>query len=436
MPKGFTQPARLKGGPLTVGSAAVAAAGLIMVSAPAAQSAPAPGTAHVAVSNPVYPTPGQPATSEPSAEGEPTTVEKGDDDLRVATLHTGLTASDPEDSDPLDALIGELAGGNHSEARTVAETAQINQPDVLVLTGVSYDEDGRIAEILKNQYLASGQNGQSGQEYSHVFTAPTNSGIDSGVDLDGDGTVGGPGDAMGYGQYPGEEGIIIFSKEPLDTDGARTFREFLWQDLPGSSLQDEDFTQAEESILRLASTTLWDVPVLVEDGEPVHLIATATAAPEDPGPLEEIRSEDMAQLISDYVSSEAWYLYDDEGAEGGLAPGADAVVVGEPSFSEETGLERLTGHPVLEDPEPEAVTEAELLSRSGPVAQTDATATRWVDGGEDQRASVVLPSSGLDVSGSGIFWPGEGEFGYETVDPSDPRSLEDRLVWLDITSEG
>lgn len=431
MPEGFNEPARRMRGPWTAGSAAVAAAGLILASAPAAQSESVAETVQVSVSNPVYPTPGQPATSEPSPGAETTTVEKDEDDLRVATLHAGITASNPDSADPLDSLVGELAGGNHSKARTVAETAQVNEPDVLVLTGISYDEDGRIAEILKDQYLASGQNGQAGQNYPHVFAAPSNSGIDSGVDLDGDGTVGGPGDAMGYGQYPGEEGMIIFSKEPLDTENARTFQEFLWKDLPGSSLEEGDFTQAEESILRLASTSLWDVPVLV-DGSPVHIVASATAAPAEPSTADVARSEDMAELISDYVASEAWYLYDDEGGEGGIAPGADAVVVGEPSLSDEDGLHQLTDHSVLEDPAPEAVTETSLQSRPGPISQTDALATRWVDGGEDQRASVALPSGGLDVSGSGIFWPGEGEFGYETVDPAVTRSLNDRLVWLDI----
>ncbi|WP_258934583.1 endonuclease/exonuclease/phosphatase family protein [Nesterenkonia pannonica] len=432
MPEGFTAPARRFRG-------ICAAAPLLPPSWPS-PSRPLrrlihrayPEASFAAALTPLYPTPGQPASSEPGSEAEVTAVPNEDGDLRVATLHAGLTASNPEGSDPLDSLISDLAGGNHGQARTLAETVQINEPDVLVLTGVSHDEDGRIAEILQDQYFASGQNGQSSKHYPHVFTAPTNSGVDSGVDLDGDGTVGGSGDAMGYGSYPGQEGMIIFSKEPLDTDGARTFQEFLWKDMPGSSLSDEGFTQAEESILRLATTSLWDVPVLVEGHEPIHLIVSATAASDEPGTADRARSEDFAQLLADYVASEAWYLYDDEGVEGGLRPGAHAIVVGEPFIHEDAGAEKLTSHPALEDPEPEAVTDTDVSERPGEPSQTDETATRWVSGGEDLRASFAVPSTGLSFIQSGVFWPGDGEFGHRTVDPTASNALDDRLVWLDV----
>lgn len=53
---------------------------------------------------------------------------------------------------------------------------------------------------------------------------------------------------------------------------------------------------------------------------------------------------------------------------------------------------------------------------------------------QDCRASLVLPSSSLTVSNSGIFWPGDGEEGHALVDPSSRYALQDRLVWVDLTT--
>lgn len=413
------------------------AAGLTVTTAAAASSSvaqPAPaaeGVTGVVPPGVSYPAPGQPSGSDDD-DASASVVEKDEGDLRVATLHAGITA-DPDADDPVDQLISSLSTGNHIPARAVAQTAQINDPDVLVLTGVSYDEDGAVAELLRTRYLASGQHGETSLDYPYVYAASTNSGRDSGADLDGDGVIGGPGDAVGYGEFPGQYGNLIFSKHPIVEDEVRSFQNFLWSDLPDNSMPEDEHSELEESVLRLPETNLLDVPVEV-DGETVHVVTTSTAV-QQTDDVAVARSNDLRRVIGDYVSGNAWYLYDDEGETGPLDAGTPFVVAGSPVITGESpeDLSPLLEAPGVQDPEPEAITEVSLEERPGPLEDTDETATHFVEQGGDLRTSYVLPSTGLDVSGSGVFWPGSGELGYEVVDPTSSYALLDRLVWVDLT---
>lgn len=429
MPTGLSVSARRMRRVRRTATAGVLAAGMVLVSV-------APSTAS-AVHEPsaFYPAPGQPiATPEPQAGEAASISEKSEQDLRVATLHADLT-TDGGSPDAAQQLVSALKSGNHVRARMIARTAQMNDPDVLVLTGVTYDDAEQVAEQLRSLYLAAGQDGLEGLNYPHVLTAPTNSGQQSGADLDGDGMIGGAGDAIGYGDYPGEHGMIVFSKHPIAEDSVRTFQDFLWSDLPGSSMP-EGYSALEESVLRLQETSFWDVPVEVPgESEPVHVIATALAA-DEPTETRAARAEDIRRVIADYVSGSAWYLSDDQGEAGGLGADARAVVAGSPMLSAEKESAQprpLLDSPQLQDPQPSAVTEEPIAQRPGTEGQTDATATRHIPGERDRRASVVLPSTSFSVSDSGVFWPGEGEYGHAVVDPGSSFSLDDRLVWADLT---
>ena len=66
-----------------------------------------------------------------------------------------------------------------------------------------------------------------------------NTGVASGADLDGDGrVVAGPGsdayagDAFGFGRFPGQYGMTVFSRFPLGA--ARTFRLLPRSAVPGA----------------------------------------------------------------------------------------------------------------------------------------------------------------------------------------------------------
>lgn len=376
------------------------------------------------------------AAPAPGADEAASVVEKSEQDLRVATLHADLVAEDSS-ANAAQGLVSALQTGNHVRARMIARTVQMNNPDVLVLTGVTYDDAGQIAEQLRSLYFAAGQDGLDGLNYPHMFTAPTNSGQQSGADLDGDGMIGGAGDAIGYGDYPGQYGMIVFSKHPIDDENVRTFQDFLWRDLPGASIP-QGYSQLEQSILRLQEASLWDVPIEVPgESDHVHVVATALAA-EEHTDTQAARAEDIRRVIADYISGSSWYLSDDEGQAGGLRAGDRAVVAGAPTLSagEDSDESRsLLDSPRLQDPQPGPVTEEPITDRPGDPEQTHETATRFMPGERDRRSSLVLPGTGFSVSGSGVFWPGEDEYGHAVVDPESTFSLDDRLVWADLTIE-
>lgn len=434
MPNGSNTPVRRTLGLGRVTAASVLTACLTVSGVSAAQGATDSAVTGVTPSA-EYPAPGQPVADEPGDEEDPsTTEEKAESDLRVATLHADLTAEE-ESGDAVDQLVSALSSGNHTQARAVAQTVQMNEPDVLVVTGVTYDDSEEVAEQLQDRYLGVGLNAQSAVDYPHVFTAPTNSGLESGADLDGDGTIGGPGDAVGHGEYPGQYGMIVFSKYPIAEDEVRTFQNFLWSDLPDNNMP-ERFSGLEESVLRLAETSMWDIPIEVEGrDDPVHVVASSLAGRED-SETETARAEDIRRVLTDYVSGSAWYLSDDDGDEGSLPWGEDFVIAGLPAHgeSEDEDLSALLDSARLQDPEPEALTEEPLSERAGSSEDPMPAATRENEDGET-RTSFVLPSSDFDVSNSGVFWPGEGEFGYEVVNPESSYGLNDRLVWVDLTDE-
>ncbi len=434
MPTGHSVSAHRMRGVTRTAAAVLVTAGLTLGAVPAAQASHSSEVAEAATSHATYPAPGQPVITPPPRNSEATsTVEKGEGDLRVATLHADLVAEG--ESADAEQLVSPLASGNHVRARLIARTVQMNDPDVLVLTGVSYDESERIAEQMQQLYFAAGQNGQRGISFPHYFTAPTNSGQESGADLDGDGTIGGPEDALGYGEYPGQYGMIVFSKHPILADEARTFQRFLWRDLPENSMP-EEYSELEEAIVRLQETSMWDVPIEVsEDGEPLHIVASSIAS-KVPSEADAARAEDIRRVLADYVSGRAWYLSDDDGRHGGIDPLAPFVVAGTPTAqvsAQPEDLSPLLDSPALQDPEPEAITEVPLSTRPGSLEETDPTATRYVPGEQDRRASFVLPQATLDVSAAGVFWPGPGEFGHSVVDPESGYSLQSRLVWTDLT---
>ena len=96
--------------------------------------------------------------------------------------------------------------------------------------GQDFDAEGEGLRLFQQRFLGQSQNGQPPLRYDHVYSAPSNTGVPTGLDLDGDGRSDGPADAMGYGQFPGQYGMAVLSRVPLGP--VRTFRTLLWSDIP------------------------------------------------------------------------------------------------------------------------------------------------------------------------------------------------------------
>src|SRR5919112_5354148 len=188
-------------------------------------------------------------------------------DVRIATFNVSLNR-------PAQGLLREhLASPGvddvyRRQARNVAEVVQRVRPDVVLLNEFDYDPEA--ARLFAENFLAVSQNGAPAQRYRYRFIAPSNTGIASGFDLNNNGVVDTtPGDgsygddAFGFGLFPGQYGMVVYSKYPIDLTAVRPFQLFKWRDMPGNLMPVDFYSPEEQAVLRLSSKSHWDVPIEV-----------------------------------------------------------------------------------------------------------------------------------------------------------------------------
>ena len=249
--------------------------------------------------------------------------------VRFATFNVSLYRSAAGE------LIEDLAGDD-SQARAVAEVIQRVAPDVLLLNEFDYDPEGEALDLFLDRYLGVGQNGAPPIRYAFRFLRPVNTGVPTGMDLDRDGETGGPGDAFGYGRFPGQYGMVLLSRYPILEDRARTFQNFLWRSMPSGLLADDPATPDPDDglspemreVFRLSSKSHWDVPLQLSDSLRVHVLASHPTPPLGSGNSR--RNHDEIRFWADYVVSErSRYVRDDQGKGGGLISGVPFVIMGD-----------------------------------------------------------------------------------------------------------
>jgi len=360
--------------------------------------------------------------------------------VRFATYNTSLYSDDEG------GLIARLDAGD-DKARKIAAVIQHQRPDVLLLNEFDYDDGHVAAEMFQRNYLEVGQFGQTAIRYPYRYLAPVNTGLPSGMDLDHDGKVEGGNDAFGFGQHPGQYGMLVLSRFPIDQAAVRTFQEFAWKDLPGASVPIDPATggpwypREVWAELRLSSKSHWDVPIQTPDGS-IHFLVHHPTPPVFDGPEDRNgrRNHDEIRLWAEYVASgEKPWLCDDNGRCGSLPADALFVIAGDHNADPVDGdstanaMAQLLEHPrVLRYSAPEsegAVAAAQAagggnLKHEGPAAQDTGEFGARVG---NLRLDYVLPSVGLSVQASGVFWPKPGEPGAEWLGASDHH-----LVWLDL----
>jgi len=138
--------------------------------------------------------------------------------VRFATFNASLNRNDAGN------LVSDLSTPDNSQAQAVAEIIQRTRPDVLLINEFDFVENGLAAELFQDNYLSVSQNGTNPIEYDYFFVAPSNTGIPSDFDFDNNGVVGGPDDAFGFGFFPGQFGMAVYSRFPIDYDDIRTFQ--------------------------------------------------------------------------------------------------------------------------------------------------------------------------------------------------------------------
>jgi endonuclease/exonuclease/phosphatase family metal-dependent hydrolase len=349
--------------------------------------------------------------------------------LRFATFNVALNRP------AAGRLARDLAAGD-AQARAVAEIVQRVRPDVLLLNELDFD-GGAALHLFEERYLAVGQNGAAPIRYAHRLVAPVNTGEPSGFDLDHDGRTDGPGDGFGFGRHPGQYGMALLSRLPIDRDAVRTFRHLRWRDMPDAMIPPGWYTPAQRDVLRLSSKSHQDIPVALPDGRTVHVLASHPTPPVFDGPEDRNgrRNHDEIRLWADYISPErAGWIRDDRGRAGGLPMRESFVILGDQNADPHDGdstaraIRQLLDHPCVRDPLPRsaggALAAAEQVGanarhRGDPTLDTGDFADD--PGPGNLRLDYVLPSRDLDVRGAGVHWPERFESG-----------SDHRLVWVDI----
>ena len=252
--------------------------------------------------------------------------------IRIATFNCSLNrASEGE-------LRRDLATPDDAQARAVAEIIQRVRPDILLLQEFDFDAAGESLRDFQANYLARSQNGAAPLEFAYSFLAESNTGVPSGFDFDRNGSVGGGGDALGFGEFPGQYGMVVLSRFPIDAKGARTFRKFLWRDMPGALLPDDAatpaaadwYSPAELAVLPLSSKSHWDLPVRI-GGVTLHLLASHPTPPAFDGAEDRNgkRNHDEIRFWNDYLTTEkSGYIRDDQGGRGGFK-GKAFIIMGD-----------------------------------------------------------------------------------------------------------
>ncbi|WP_428406892.1 endonuclease/exonuclease/phosphatase family protein [Hyphococcus sp.] len=364
-------------------------------------------------------------------------------------------------------LIDDLKSADNVQAQKVAEIIQRVAPDVLLLNEFDYDEDGEALRLFKQIYLDHGWNGAEPAIYPYAYLAPSNTGVASGHDLDRDGVVTTEpgsraygGDAFGYGEFPGQYAMVLLSKYPIDEAGVKTFQTFLWKDMPGAMLPDDQATAEPDDwysveareVFRLSSKSHWDIPVII-DGERVHVLASHPTPPSFDGEEDRNgrRNHDEIRLWADYIAGDPdGYVYDDKGERGGLAEGARFVIMGDLNADpHDAGAvpgaigQLLTSPSVADAPFPKSeggAVQAKLQGGANESHQGD-PAEDTADFGDDPETGVgnlhldyvLFSKAGLKETASGVFWPAPEDEHYGLVGSGFPvESSDHRLVWRDL----
>lgn len=344
-------------------------------------------------------------------------------DLRIATFNAFMNRASAGE------LIADTSNPNDAQIKRVAEIIQRVNPDVLFLNEFDYDAGGVAVNNFVDNYLTVSQNGSTPIVFDYVYLAESNTGIPSGLDLDNDALVTGPGDAFGFGDFPGQYGMVLFSKYPIDTPNVRTFQKFLWQDMPDNLIPPGYYTQPELDIFRLSSKSHWDVPVLV-NGKTIHALCSHPTPPVFDGSEDRNgrRNHDEIRLFADYMNPDAGtYLVDDNGMPGALEALTRFVFLGDQNADADEGDSVDAAILQILD-NPYAQGAYVPLSRGAAETNNDPADTS----GFQLRVDYVVPSVyGMRIENGGVFWPASGDALAPLV--ANNAASDHRLVWLDVT---
>jgi len=350
--------------------------------------------------------------------------------LRIASFNVSLGRKGPG------LLLRDIERGKDAQIRAVeAIIAEVN-PDVLILNGFDHDFGGAALAAFA-QHLA-----QRGASYPFRFALRPNTGLRTGLDLDGDGKTGMPGDAQGYGRFSGARGMAVLSRLPVLQGSARDYSARLWRDFPGALMprrpDGSPFPSARAwAVQRLSTTAHWSVPLRLRDGRILRLLLANPTPPVFDGPEDRNgrRNHDEVSFLSRLIS------------KGQVTQ--PFVIAGDLNIDPRDGaglkdaIRDILANPALRDPRPTskgarvaARQQAGANTRHLTPAKMDTVDWRDRPGPGNMRVDYVLPSADLGISDTGVFWPAPGEKGADLLATATRHGTRHRLVWVDIKRAG
>ena len=380
-------------------------------------------------------------------------------DVRFATFNASLNRS----------MAGELVANLSNptadtvqvrQAKNVAEVIQRIRPDVLLIN--EFDFAPAAVGLFRDNFLKVSQNGAAPIDYPYSFIAPSNTGVATGFDLNNFGgvvtTPGAPGygdDSFGFGAFPGQFGMVVYSKYPIDHGAVRTFQLFRWKDMPGNLIPTPFYSPEEVAILRLSSKSHWDVPIDLGN-KTVHFLVSHPTPPVFDGPEDRNgrRNFDEIRLWADYITpAKSGYIYDDAGVRGGLKPGELFVIAGDQNSDPLDGdsipgsIQQLLNHPLINTKStPQSAGAIEAAAVQGRANLTHRSDPRFDTADFNDaapgnlRADYVLPRVNLKIVNSGVFWPVlsdplsrlTGVFSFDWIAVGGFPTSDHRSVWVDV----
>lgn len=262
--------------------------------------------------------------------------------------------------------------------------------------------------------------------FAHAFSMAPNSGLPTGLDIDGNGRLGEARDAQGYGRFRGDGGIAVLSQYPINESGVQDHTAMLWRDLPNAQIPPTD-TDDVGAVQRLSSTAHWVVPIAAPDGQ-FDLLASSHTPPVFDGPEDRngrrnadelalwmhVLKGDLGQVPHDFVFAANFNLDPMDGE------GRTEV------------LEALLAHPSLQDPKPRS---DGGLAASNPdhIGDPGLDTADWAETGPGNlRVSYVLPATTWEVVDAGVFWPAAHDPQAALLGGDGRAAGPHRLVWVDI----
>lgn len=337
--------------------------------------------------------------------------------IRIATFAGPLSRDGPG------LLLRDLMAGDDPQISAITDIFDHIAPDIVLLTKFDYDAGSAALKAFSDQLAAP---------YPYAFALPTNAGLQTGLDLDGDGYAGDARDAMGFGRFLGQGGMALLSRYPIKADEVTDHTGLLWRDLPDAVMPlkaGRPFLSDEaQAILRLSSTGHWIVPIDLGGGQTVTLLAYSATPPVFDGPenFNGLRNRDELRLWEKVLDGVV-----------GLPP-LRPVVIGNANLDPADGggsrgaMADFLARPDLQDPLPESAggrASANSDHQGDPALDT----ANWPDGRPGNlRVSYVLPSVDLVVLDAGVFWPAPQDPEAALLGADGLAAGPHRLVWVDI----